>query len=459
LSRPEKRKNINGLITAYGEDRELQAIANLAVFAGIRKDISTMGENEQEVLTEILLLMDKFDLYGKLAIPKQHDFEYEVPELYRIAARKQGVFVNPALTEPFGLTLLEAAACGVPIVATRDGGPQDIVKNCGNGILVDVNQQREVSDAIKKILVNEALWKKYSTNGINRVRLHYSWETHADEYMKKMRKVVAKQTASRHDVPSSSLVGRRLSRVHKFIITDIDNTLLGDDGALEGLMGTLKMHQDEVGFGIATGRTIDSALEVLEENGIAVPDILITSVGAEVYYGAKSIPDRGWESHISAKWDRDKLERLLARFAFLELQEGDTQRKFKLSYYVDGTHRDMPETLAQVHALLIENKCRYNMIFSHQQYLDILPYRASKGKAIRYLAYKWNIPLSNILVSGDSGNDEEMLRGEMPAVVVGNHSDELNHLKGARNVYFSDKAYAAGILDGISDYGFLEESA
>ncbi len=459
LSRPEKRKNINGLITAYGEDRELQAIANLAVFAGIRKDISTMGENEQEVLTEILLLMDKFDLYGKLAIPKQHDFEYEVPELYRIAARKRGVFVNPALTEPFGLTLLEAAACGVPIVATRDGGPQDIVKNCRNGILVDVNQNREVSHAIKKLLVDEALWKKYSTNGINRVRLHYSWETHADTYLKKMRKVVAEETASLHEMPSSGSVGRRLSRVHKFIITDIDNTLLGDDGALEGLMETLKRHQNEVGFGIATGRTIDSALEVLEEHGIAVPDILITSVGAEIYYGAKSKPDRGWESHISAKWDRNKIERLLKRFAFLELQEGDTQRRFKLSYYVDGTHRDMAETLAQVHALLIENKSRYNMIFSHQQYLDILPYRASKGKAIRYLAYKWNIPLSSILVSGDSGNDEEMLRGEMPAVVVGNHSDELNHLKGARNVYFSDKAYAAGILDGITDYGFLEESA
>ncbi len=459
LSRPEKRKNIDGLVTAYGEDRELQAIANLAVFAGIRKDISTMGENEREVLTEILLLMDKFDLYGKLAIPKQHDFEHEVPELYRIAARKQGVFVNPALTEPFGLTLLEAAACGVPIVATSDGGPQDIVKNCANGILVDVTQPGELRAAIKKILVDETLWKKYSTNGINRVRLHYAWEAHAESYMKKIRKVVAEETASRDDVPSAGPVGRRLSRVHKFIITDIDNTLLGDDRALEGFMETLERYQEAVGFGIATGRTIESALDILEEHGIGVPDILITSVGAEIYYGSESSPDRGWESHISAKWDREKIERLLARFAFLELQEGDTQRPFKLSYYVDGTHRDMADTLAQIHALLIENKCRYNMIFSHQQYLDILPYRASKGKAIRYLAYKWNIPLSNILVSGDSGNDEEMLRGEMPAVVVGNHSDELDHLKGARNVYFSDKAYAAGILDGIMDYRFLEESA
>ncbi|MGM0404048.1 MAG: glycosyltransferase, partial [Thermodesulfobacteriota bacterium] len=108
LSRPDKRKNITGLIQAYGEDRELQALANLAIFAGIRKDIDEMEDNEKDVLTRMLLEMDRYDLYGKLAIPKKHDVEYEVPALYRITAEKHGVFVNPAMTEPFGLTLLEA---------------------------------------------------------------------------------------------------------------------------------------------------------------------------------------------------------------------------------------------------------------------------------------------------------------------------------------------------------------
>ncbi|HEX9740391.1 MAG TPA: glycosyltransferase, partial [Ignavibacteriaceae bacterium] len=112
VCRPDKRKNISGLITAFGEDKELQEKANLAIFAGIRKDIQTMPDNEREVLTEILLLMDKYNLYGKMAIPKRHDTRHEVPELYRIAAATGGVFVNAALTEPFGLTLIEAAASG-----------------------------------------------------------------------------------------------------------------------------------------------------------------------------------------------------------------------------------------------------------------------------------------------------------------------------------------------------------
>jgi len=459
LSRPEKRKNIDGLIEAYGKNKELQAIANLAIFAGIRKDISKMGENEREVLTEILLLMDKFDLYGKLAIPKQHNFEYEVPELYRIAAGKNGVFVNPALTEPFGLTLLEAAACGLPIVATRDGGPRDIVSNCKNGILVDISSPKEIGRAIKKILVNSELWKKYSTHGINNVRLHYSWDAHCKTYMEKISKTLSGWQKEKVELASADPIGRRLSRLNKFIISDIDNTLLGDEKALELLMQNLEKDKDQVVFGIATGRTVDSALEVLEENNVPVPDVIISSVGAEIYYGKDVVPDKGWGAHISYKWYRHKIEFLLKQFDFLKIQEGETQRKFKLSYYIDGTNLNMEDTLAQIHALLTKNKCRYNLIYSHQQYIDILPYRASKGKAIRYLAYKWNTPLSNILVCGDSGNDEEMLRGEMPAIVVGNHSEELNHLKGTRNVYFSDASYTAGILDGITHYKFLEKHA
>jgi sucrose-phosphate synthase len=106
---------------------------------------------------------------------------------------------------------------------------------------------------------------------------------------------------------------------------------------------------------------------------------------------------------------------------FLEYQEEETQRKFKVSYYMDpGKDR-----LAAIHNRLLHHRCRYNLIYSHDRYLDILPYRASKGKAIRYLSYKWEIPLVNFLVCGDSGNDEEMLRGEPRAVVVANYSHEL----------------------------------
>jgi len=184
------------------------------------------------------------------------------------------------------------------------------------------------------------------------------------------------------------------------------------------------------------------------------PDVMICSVGSEIYYGANRRFGQGWATHISHQWQRDKIVSLLKDFGFLRYQEEETQRTFKISYYMDPDE----ERLAMVHDRLLSNRCRYNMIYSHGKYLDILPYRASKGKAIRYLSYKWVIPLGNFLVSGDSGNDEEMLRGEPRGVVVGNYSAELEALKGMRHIYFAKASCAGGILEGMNHYRFCDEN-
>ncbi len=457
LCRPDERKNISGLVKAYGEDLELQAMSNLAVFAGIRKDISEKEENERNVLTRMLLLMDKYDLYGKMAIPKKHDFEHEVPELYRIAAEKNGVFINPALTEPFGLTLLEASATGLPIVATDDGGPKDIIHNCDNGILVDPTSTKKIADALKKIITDHDTWEKFSKNGIINVRKHYLWEKHAEKYIKEVKKLVKEIPESGIGVaiPSDS-IGKRLARLNYFIITDIDNTLIGEEenNNLNDLLALLTKNRNIIGFCVATGRTVASAVEYLKQHNVHAPDIIISSVGSEIYYGKDLHYGQGWETHISSKWNRAKIVELLKEVDFLEYQEEITQRRFKISYLM----KPGKDRLAMIHDLLLKHKCRYNLIYSHQRYLDILPYRASKGKAIRYLSYRWEIPLKNILVCGDSGNDEEMLRGEPLAMVVANYSEELEKLKHRKNIYFAKQKYAAGIVEAVKHYNFIKKA-
>jgi len=457
LCRPDKRKNIAGLIKAYGEDLELQSMANLAVFAGIRKDITDMEDNERDVLTEILLLMDKYDLYGKIAIPKKHDFEHEVPELYRIAAEKKGIFVNSALAEPFGLTLIEAAACGLPIIAPDDGGPRDIVKNCECGTLVNTTDSQAIATAVKQIITDNEKWKQYSKAGIMNVRKHYTWESHATAYMKQISRIFADQDEEKMKVAvPSDAIGRRLARLNYFIIANIDNTLVGDNNAhLSELLTLLEENREHIGFGLATGRPIESATAFLEKHDVPLPDVLVTSVGAEIYYGKNLHTGRGWETHISAKWDREKMVALLKDFTFLKYQKAEVQRRFNISYEIEPAK----DRLAKIHERLLKNKCRYNLIYSQDRYLDILPYRASKGKAIRYLSYKWEIPLKNFLVCGDSGNDEEMLRGEPRGVVVGNYSPELKKLKGIRGIYFAKEKYSTGILEGIQRYQFIEKAS
>lgn len=462
LCRPDKRKNIRGLVRAFGKDKELQAMANLAVYAGIRKDISKMGDNERDVLTRMLLLMDKYNLYGKMAIPKKHNFDHEVPELYRIAADKKGVFVNPALTEPFGLTLLESLACGLPIVATQDGGPKDILANCQGGILVDPKDDEAIAKAIKKIIVNPDLWNQFSKNGIMNTRQHYTWESHSNTYMQRVSTLFEQNRDNDCSDSGSPLVriprhsiGRRLSALDYMVITDIDDTLVGgNQREIAQFMELIQTHRDQLGFGVATGRDVTSAKKILRTNNIMDPDIIISSVGSLISYGGNDHHDQGWKAHISKNWKPDIMAQRLEEIDYITPQEAVFQTPHKLSYYMTpGKDR-----LARIHHVLTKNRFLYTLIYSRDKYLDLLPYRASKGKAIRYLSYKWEIPLKQFLVCGDSGNDHEMLKGDTCGVVVGNYSSELEPLRSAKKVFFSKAPFAGGILEGLSHYNFIQNA-
>lgn len=460
LCRPDHRKNITGLIEAYGEDKELQALANLAIFAGIRGNIRKMEENEQAVLTDMLLQMDRFDLYGKLAIPKKHNFAREVPELYRLCAESQGVFVNPALIEPFGLTLIEASACGLPIVATNDGGPVDIIKNCNNGIFVDVAKNQELADAIKSLLIDHEKWNDYSNSGINGVRKYYSWHAHCAKYLEKITQLFPEreqnmmhEQSDKMAIPRKPSFGKRLSSVSSILITDIDNTLVGDDESMRELFALLIQNQERMAWGVATGRSLELTLEAMTEYDFPPPDILICSVGTEIYYGPDFRLDKGWQTHLSYQWKPEEIKAALSEFDFLVFQEAEGQRSHKISYYLE----EKEDRLERITHKIKEMRLRCQIIYSHGQFFDILPVRASKGKAVEYIQSKYEFSPRNVMVAGDSGNDEDMLTGKMRALVVANHSDEMEKLKGKINTYFSEGEYAAGIIEGLYHYGFLQK--
>jgi sucrose-phosphate synthase len=457
LCRPDHRKNITGLIEAYGTNPELQKIANLAIFAGIRKDITVMEDNEQEVLTDMLLQMDLYDLYGKLAIPKKHDFTTEVPELYRICAESQGVFVNPALIEPFGLTLIEASACGLPIVATDNGGPVDIVANCKNGILVEASDSSSISKALLTILVDEDKWTDFSNNGINGVRKHYSWQAHSEKTLRQFVNFLPEPEAVDPDIENSikelppPSFGRRLTNVRHLMITDIDNTLVGDDQSMRELFWLLQDRRQELAWGVATGRSLELTLDAMTVHNFPMPDILICSVGTEIYYGPDLRHDRSWQQHISYQWKAEAIKEVMSAFEFLVFQEAEGQRSHKISYYLE----EKEDRLQTIRGELKKHRLRCQTIYSHGQFLDILPIRASKGKAIDYLRYKFDFSPLHVMVSGDSGNDEDMIDSAARGLVVGNYSEELEKLRRKSNIYFSPESYAAGIIDGLRHYGFL----
>jgi sucrose-phosphate synthase len=448
LSRPDERKNIVTLLEAYGQSPRLQALANLVIIAGNRDDIRELNEGAQNVLTELLLVIDRYDLYGRVALPKHHT-STEVADIYRLAAASKGVFVNPALTEPFGLTLLEATASGLPLVATENGGPVDIIGNCQNGLLIDPLSEEAMTNALLTILEDPILWQKFSDNGLKHVAKFYSWDAHAQSYLQKIQPLVLQQEPS----PTPTWQPKAGKYRKLAIFTAIDNALVGDDEALRQFVQVARQQQRKFLFGIATGRRLDAALKIFKNHGIPIPEVLITSLGTEIYYPPQLTADVAWNNHIDRGWTPQVLRRIIDPLPGLKIQPKREQSRFKVSYFYDA---EIAPSLEEISTILRQQELSVNTTLSFGQYLDFVPSRASKGLALRYVAKQWNIPLDRVLVSGGSGGDEDMLRGDTLGVVVANrHNEELSMLTDTDRVYFAEGAHAWGLLEAIEHYDFF----
>lgn len=469
LSRASSRKNVAALVRAYGEDPDLQELANLVLILGNREDIRDLESESRQVMTELLLLIDRYDLYGRVAYPKSNRPE-DVPALYRLAAYRRGVFVNPALTEPFGLTLLEAAACGLPIVATQDGGPRDILAACQNGLLVDPLDLGSIQTGLKTALGQPEQWQQWSRNGLQGVRKHYTWPSHVKRYLSQLRPLLKRPpltlpTGLRNlplpkALPSSphwDPVLPRRNRIplyRRLLIADIDGTLIGDRQGLRELLIHLHKARPTLGLGIATGRCLESALQVLREWEVPLPEVLITSVGGEIHYGPQLTLDQSWQDYISPNWQPEAIRSAMTELPGLRPQIPVTDRPLnKVGYVLDPAQAPKPRQILQH---LKQQQLSARAIFCHQRYLDLLPQRASKGDAVRFFAHKWGYALTDILVAGDSGNDESMLTCGALAMVVRNYSPELKKLqRGCQPIYFAQQSHAWGILEALHHFDWL----
>ncbi|MBS7623853.1 glycosyltransferase family 4 protein, partial [Candidatus Bathyarchaeota archaeon] len=106
------------------------------------------------------------------------DAEVEVLAEYYAAC---DIFVFPALSEPWGLSLLEAMATGKPVVAADDGGPAEIVDHKVNGILVEPADPDSYAEAIIQLLKDRSTTRDMGERAAAKAKI-YSWERMASAY-------------------------------------------------------------------------------------------------------------------------------------------------------------------------------------------------------------------------------------------------------------------------------------
>lgn len=95
-----------------------------------------------------------------------------LPSYYNLAS----VFVLPSYYESFAKVVIEALACGKPVVATREGGASEIVTEGQNGFLVDYGSPNQMAKAITAILQDESVAKRMGANGRRRVEEYFTWK-------------------------------------------------------------------------------------------------------------------------------------------------------------------------------------------------------------------------------------------------------------------------------------------
>jgi sucrose synthase len=182
IARLDRIKNLTGLVEAYGKNEELRRRANLIIIASVlNPDLSHDAEEAAEI-QKMHDLINKNDLRGSMRWIGRFLSKDDSGEVYRIMARRHGIFVQPALFEAFGLTILEAMHSGLPVFATCFGGPQEIIEDGKSGFLINPTQPEVMAGRInefwQRVAREPAYWDEMSENGLRRAQSHFTWELH-----------------------------------------------------------------------------------------------------------------------------------------------------------------------------------------------------------------------------------------------------------------------------------------
>lgn len=449
IARADERKNLPGLVRAFSGNEWLRKNANLIVIGGNRDELAKLSPGARKVWNELLRTIDDGDLYGNIAYPKKHQAP-QVAGFYRWCAERGGVFVNPAFTEPFGLTLLEAAAAGLPLVATNDGGPKDIIANCKNGTLVDPYNDTEMGEAIEAILSDPEKQKHLSETGHREVRIHYSWAAHVNSYLAEVEKILPEMPVIRKSKSRGALVERE-----RWVVMDLLPNIEQEPEELVAKWREL-FEENPIGFGIATGLSFEEAWEVIRRCGMPEPGFVVAGLGAEIRYGEAGVPDERWRNQIGSRWNKQSVLDAFADVPGLVLQDDQFQHQYKASYMMDSNQRTGRLALQRI---LREKDVSAKVMVSAGTYVDVIPTRSGKDVALRYLQNRWGIDPANMFYFGTYGNDSAAVRGKNLSVLAGDADRVLRQLRPRPRLYHAKAKSLEGLFEGLEYFNFLEGAA
>ncbi|HUF76969.1 MAG TPA: sucrose synthase [Longimicrobiales bacterium] len=187
MSRLDRIKNMPGLLQWYGVADELRSEANLLLVGGTLDPADSDDEDERNQIRYMHDLIGRHDLESCVRWVELQTNKNRVGELYRVVADSRGAFVQPALFEAFGLTVIEAMGSGLPVFATCFGGPLETIEEGVSGFHIDPTRGWEAAEKMLTFLrASEAdpeEWTRISEGAIQRVAERYNWPLYASKLL------------------------------------------------------------------------------------------------------------------------------------------------------------------------------------------------------------------------------------------------------------------------------------
>ncbi len=235
------------------------------------------------------------------------------------------------------------------------------------------------------------------------------------------------------------------------LATDLDGTFLAGTAAMRKKLYRLVDAHPEINLVWVTGRGLENVLPLLSDPSLPDPDYVICDVGATLIRTSDMQPIQPMQSEIESRWPGDHAVALaMSRFKGLIRQNVPQQRR--CSYWCH------PELLKELRSEIETEAHRLgcDVLYSADQYLDILPQDTDKGSTLSMLTRHLGIGTAQVLVAGDTLNDLSMYMEGYPGVCVGDsESALLAATDDMDNVLHADAAGCGGILEAISHFGMI----
>ena len=187
IARMDKVKNLTGFVDWFGRSDALRSEANVLIAGGHIDSAHSSDDDEKREIERMHALLDEHDLNGQVRwLGGQFEREF-TGEIYRFVADRRGAFVQPALFEAFGLTVIEAMSTGLPTFATCFGGPLEIIVDGVSGYHIDPNHGDRAAELMARFFADcrqdPGLWDRISAGALERVAARYTWALYANRLM------------------------------------------------------------------------------------------------------------------------------------------------------------------------------------------------------------------------------------------------------------------------------------